>query len=175
MGGTGTAATYQVVKLTSGGTGVRALKLVSAGSYTVLPGAASATTSSGSGTGCTVTLNATATGITVTSGGSNYPEFPPPPVKFSGGTVYRKLVAKVVMTATATDLDLTNSGSAVKLTTLKDTNANQVLGARITGWGTPTGTTNRATFDQSTVTLAQLAQRVAALIIDFRTHGMIGT
>lgn len=35
----------------------------------------------------------------------------------------------------------------------------------------PTGTLSRATFDASTVTLEQLAQRVAALITDFRSRG----
>lgn len=52
---------------------------------------------------------------------------------------------------------------------------NQVVGARATGWALPTGTLSRATFDQSTVTLAQLAQRVAALITDlYSQHGLIG-
>ena len=117
VGGTGTAATFTVVKLTSGGTGVRSLKLLSAGSYTVLPGASTATTSSGAGIGCTVTLNATATGITVTSGGTNYPEFPPPTVRFSGGTVYRKLVARVTMTPTQAALVL-NAGNTTQVDSL---------------------------------------------------------
>ena len=54
----------------------------------------------------------------------------------------------------------------------------QMLGTRRPGWTTvPTGTVSRLTFDESTVTLAQLAQRVAALIIDFHSttgHGLIG-
>lgn len=51
----------------------------------------------------------------------------------------------------------------------------QVLTTRRTGWALPTGTLSRATFDQSTVTLAQLAQRVAALITDlYSGHGLIG-
>jgi hypothetical protein len=50
----------------------------------------------------------------------------------------------------------------------------QVVGARQTGWTAPTGTLSRATFDQSTVTLPQLAQRVAALITDITAHGLIG-
>lgn len=53
-------------------------------------------------------------------------------------------------------------------------NGTQVLTSRQTGWAAPTGTLSRATFDQSTVTLAQLAQRVAALIVDITTHGAIG-
>lgn len=51
----------------------------------------------------------------------------------------------------------------------------QVVTVRQTGWVAPTGTVSRATFDQSTVTLAQLAQRLAALINDLTTHGLIGT
>jgi hypothetical protein len=39
----------------------------------------------------------------------------------------------------------------------------------IGGWGTPTGTLTRTTFDTTTVTLSQLAERVAALISDLKT------
>ncbi|RUR69079.1 hypothetical protein EJP67_18640 [Variovorax guangxiensis] len=50
-----------------------------------------------------------------------------------------------------------------------------VLSNRVSGWGLPTGTLNRGTFDQSSVTLPQLAQRVAALITDlYNGHGLIG-
>ncbi len=49
----------------------------------------------------------------------------------------------------------------------------QVVGARQTGWGTPTGTLTRTTFATGSVTLPQLAERVAALITDLRTHGLI--
>lgn len=38
-----------------------------------------------------------------------------------------------------------------------------------TGWSLPTGAVSRAAFDESTVTLPQLAQRVAALITDLFT------
>lgn len=51
---------------------------------------------------------------------------------------------------------------------------NQVVGARRTGWVAPTGNTSRATFDTTTVTTAQLAERVKALIDDLTTHGLIG-
>lgn len=37
------------------------------------------------------------------------------------------------------------------------------------GWGTPTGTLTRTTFDPATVTLSQLAERVAALLTDLKT------
>lgn len=46
---------------------------------------------------------------------------------------------------------------------------------QVTGWGLPTGTLTRTAFDQSTVTLPELAQRVAALITDLRSgHQLIG-
>lgn len=51
---------------------------------------------------------------------------------------------------------------------------NKIIGARKTGWATdPTGTLTRTTFDSTTVTLPDLAARVAALIVDLRSHGMI--
>lgn len=50
----------------------------------------------------------------------------------------------------------------------------RVVTNRQTGWAAPTGTISRATFDQSTVTLPQLAQRLAALITDLIAHGLIG-
>lgn len=50
----------------------------------------------------------------------------------------------------------------------------KVLGVPQLGWTTdPTGTLTRTTFDSTTVTLANLAARVAALIVDLRTHGLI--
>jgi hypothetical protein len=55
--------------------------------------------------------------------------------------------------------------------------ANQVVSARKTGWATPTGTATRTTFDTSTVTTSQLAERVKALIDDLHAtagHGLIG-
>lgn len=53
-----------------------------------------------------------------------------------------------------------------------------ILGARKTGWATATGTATRTTFDTSTVTLPQLAERVKAIIDDLHStagHGLIGT
>jgi hypothetical protein len=54
-------------------------------------------------------------------------------------------------------------------------NGNQVLGVRKTGWTAATGTASRATFDTSTVTTEQLAQRFKALEDDLISHGLIGT
>lgn len=55
----------------------------------------------------------------------------------------------------------------------------RVLRTRITGWGAPTGTATRTAFDTATVTLAQLAERVKALLddlgmVDSTGHGLIG-
>lgn len=54
----------------------------------------------------------------------------------------------------------------------------KLLGARKTGWAVASGTATRTTFDTTTVTTAQLAERVKALIDDFHAtagHGLIGT
>jgi len=54
--------------------------------------------------------------------------------------------------------------------------ATQVLKkSAIQTYGAPTGTLTRTTFDPSTVTLEQLAQRVAAMITDDQAHGFRGT
>lgn len=47
-----------------------------------------------------------------------------------------------------------------------DSGTGAITVSRQTGWGAPTGTVSRATFDPSTVTLEQLAQRLAALVTD---------
>jgi hypothetical protein len=49
-----------------------------------------------------------------------------------------------------------------------------VVGPRRTGWTAATGTASRATFATGTVTTAQLAERVKALIDDLIVHGLIG-
>ena len=50
----------------------------------------------------------------------------------------------------------------------------KVVGGRKIGWGAATGTATRTTFATSTVTTAQLAERVKALIDDLTAHGLIG-
>jgi hypothetical protein len=46
---------------------------------------------------------------------------------------------------------------------------------QVLGWSLPTGTLSRAAFDQSTVTLPELAQRVAAILTDlYSGHQLIG-
>ena len=63
----------------------------------------------------------------------------------------------------------------VEITGVFKKSGDQVVAARQTGWGAPTGTATRTTFDTTTVTLSQLAERVHALIDDLTTHGLIGT
>lgn len=48
----------------------------------------------------------------------------------------------------------------------------QVVGPRINGFATPSGTSTRTTFNTATVTTAQLAERFKALIEDLKTHGL---
>lgn len=51
----------------------------------------------------------------------------------------------------------------------------KVVSKRKTGWAKATGSKSRATFVTGSVTLPQLAERVAALIDDlYDHHGMIG-
>lgn len=54
-------------------------------------------------------------------------------------------------------------------------NSDQIFTTRRTGWGAPTGTATRTAFATGTVTTAQLAERVKALIDDLTTHGIIGS
>ena len=49
-----------------------------------------------------------------------------------------------------------------------------VVGARRTGWSAATGTATRSSFATGSVTTAQLAERVKALIDDLINHGLIG-
>lgn len=53
-------------------------------------------------------------------------------------------------------------------------NSVSVVGSRKTGWTAATGTATRTTFDTATVTTAQLAERVKALLDDITSHGLIG-
>lgn len=51
---------------------------------------------------------------------------------------------------------------------------NQVFSTRKTGWSAATGTPTRTSFATSSVTTAQLAERVKALLDDLISHGLIG-
>lgn len=73
--------------------------------------------------------------------------------------------------------EFSRTGSYLNLSNLNlRVNGTKVVGARKTGWGTPTGTATRTAFDPSTVTLQGLAERFAALLIDLKPttgHGLI--
>ena len=53
-------------------------------------------------------------------------------------------------------------------------NATKVLGAQITGWGTPTGQSRIASFPGASATLVQCSNAIAQIIADLKTHGMLG-
>jgi hypothetical protein len=83
-------------------------------------------------------------------------------------------------------VNITTSGTVDSIGAI-ETNANytiggtQVMGARITGWGAPTGTISRAALTltagvaYSQADFETLIQSVKALITDARTQGWIGT
>lgn len=50
----------------------------------------------------------------------------------------------------------------------------KVVSKRKTGWQAAAGTATRTSFTTSTVTTAELAQRVKALVDDLIAHGLIG-
>lgn len=81
---------------------------------------------------------------------------------------------------TLTLLDATNIVAGTTTGTKIGTGTTQKLGfwnatpvGVATGWGTPTNTFARTTFDTTTVTLAQLASRVGALISDLVSYGLL--
>jgi hypothetical protein len=85
-----------------------------AGSYTVLP-SGEQTYTGGTGTSLTCALLYTALSFTVSGAGTNYPEFPAPVARYTGGTVFRPPVIVVGMTATQTALSL-NPGGGLTIT-----------------------------------------------------------
>lgn len=53
-------------------------------------------------------------------------------------------------------------------------NETVVVGARKTGWEAPVGATSRSSFDTGNATTQEVAQRLAALVEDLQSHGLIG-
>lgn len=82
--------------------------------------------------------------------------------------------------ATASTLALRNASAnisfnIVNLSTSLQVASTQVVSARNTGWTAFTGTTDKATsYATGSITLVQLAERVAAMQAAFTTHGLIG-
>ena len=99
---------------------------------------------------------------------------------FSAATFGSENTSILLQTATAgveaAQVLISSSGSINLLSASASLlfDSTKVLGPRITGWGTPTGSADRTAFDSTTVTTMELAQRVQALILDLRNHGMIG-
>jgi microcystin degradation protein MlrC len=57
--------------------------------------------------------------------------------------------------------------------TRADADGRYVLQDQTAAWADPSGTLTRTTFDPATVTLPQLAERVAALITDLRAANVL--
>jgi len=96
----------------------------------------------------------------------------------AGAPAFRPLIIRAASGQTANLSEWQDNGAAVLAAVTKDgylrVGANQVVSARKTGWGAPTGTPTRTAFDTSTVTLPQLAERLKALIDDLTSHGLVG-
>jgi hypothetical protein len=84
----------------------------------------------------------------------------------SGVTITGGTVSGLASLAVAGDADVSGDYKV---------DAVKVVSNRRTGWGTPTGTASRATFETSGATVGQLAQRLKALIDDLTAHGLIGS
>lgn len=70
---------------------------------------------------------------------------------------------------------LAGSTSVVAVTNANELGFHNVTPvSKRTGWGAPTGTATRTAFATTTVTTAQLAERVKALIDDLTSYGLIG-
>lgn len=98
---------------------------------------------------------------------------------FFGGTAAAVgIVVKAHASQTANLQEWQNSSGTALVAITKDgylnVGANQIVSARKTGWGAPTGTPTRTAFDTATVTLPQLAERLKALIDDLTSHGLVG-
>ena len=98
------------------------------------------------------------------------------------GANLNALVASVSAGTVTAHFELTAGSSVAQFNTAGYFNvpghfrvaSTQVVSTRKTGWDAPTGTATRTTFVTSTVTTAQLAERVKALVDDLTTHGLIG-
>lgn len=145
--------------------------------------AAAVTDETGSGALVFATAPIFATSIGLSSGQSFFPDGTSLAPAYSFASDHTRgfyLSGTTVLCAAATYKVVNGSNEASLAPTTLGFNSGtgnvQVLGIRRTGYTNPwTGTLNRATlYDPSTVTLVQLAQRVAALQTDFETHGLVG-
>jgi formylmethanofuran dehydrogenase subunit C len=65
-------------------------------------------------------------------------------------------------------------GAPFRVDNVIEVNGVQVVGDQDTGWGDPTGTSDKGTFDTGTVTLPDLAEFVKAMYEALKAHGLIG-
>lgn len=79
----------------------------------------------------------------------------------------------IARTGVAEDISIDNSGNVNLVSGVLRIAGTQVLSTRKTGWGTPTGTLNRAALSNAS-TQTQINQAVMALITDLISHGTIG-
>lgn len=95
---------------------------------------------------------------------------------YTGGTFPLALnpVGGNVGVGNSNPLDPLDVTGAVRASTHYKVGVQQVVSARKTGWAAASGTATRTTFATSTVTTAQLAERVKALLDDLISHGLIG-
>lgn len=156
-------------------------------------------TSLGTGTGGAGTYNVSASqtvgSTTITAGGVKNGDtlgtFIFAGQDFSGNSANSAYMAAVALTADASSVtsylqlnanggNLTFGNGGANILDIQSAtgeyrmNGTKVVGARQTGWAAATGTATRTTFDTATVTTAQLAERVKALIDNLITHGLIG-
>jgi hypothetical protein len=117
-GGTFSTACVGTVNKVDGSGAVQGVAITTAGSYSVPPVGASATTTSGAGTGCTLVPFLKILTVTVTNAGTLYDEFLPPTITSSGAvSTTRQALLQVTMTATQAPL-LLNTGSSTQVDSL---------------------------------------------------------
>lgn len=98
----------------------------------------------------------------------------------SGGSNFAGTLTIVNLSSTGTISTTSTIGAtgAINSNAQYNVSGTRVVSARQTGWAAPTGTSTRTTFDTATVTTAQLAERVKALLEDLGNvggHGLIST
>lgn len=121
--------------------------------------------------GFTVTASGTYPFQLVLASGNQQLQFQGPnyAITCTGATGYINfLVASStpVMTVSPAGLNVTTGAYQVAGT--------KVVGAQITGYGTPTGGVKTASFPGASATLAQTSAQLAQLILDLKTHGLLG-
>ena len=101
------------------------------------------------------------------------------PLQFADGSAAAPIIARRAGATTgmyfaANTVGLAAAGLARVTATNLGVGFNGATPAARPTYGAPTGTATRSTFDTTTITLPQLAERVKALIDDLRTYGLAG-